>query len=248
MIKFDHQNLMIKFWPSNFEDQMLTIQVWSSNFDHHNLLIKFWPSKFEHQTLTITIWLAWPSFSSSCQSERGGWHWLIKFWWSKCDWPSFWHLTSVFDGQNVTIECWWSKLDAGLGPWMLCVSSPYSQLVDRGGMHCQQSREPVNQNLIVNSRRRNMKDQTLQAASGCKLDGMTSTGIISNFLLGHLVSASNDSPKSGSHTHTHRHTHSLIWGHNNEVVLAQTDETNLTAAPCNLRMLTTTISAHTHTP
>ena len=96
MIKFDHQNLMIKFWPSNFEDQMLTIQVWSSNFDHHNLLIKFWPSKFEHQTLTITIWLAWPSFSSSCQSERGGWHWLIKFWWSKCDWPLFWHLTSVF--------------------------------------------------------------------------------------------------------------------------------------------------------
>ena len=51
-----------------------------------------------------------------------------------------------------------------------------------------------------------MKDQTLQAASGCKLDSMTSARIISNFLLGHLVSASNDSPKSGSHTHTDTHT------------------------------------------
>ena len=62
---FDHQIVTVKCWWSN-----LTIKIWWSNFDRQILRIKCWPSKFDHQILTITI----------CSSNSDHQNSSIKLW------------------------------------------------------------------------------------------------------------------------------------------------------------------------
>ena len=67
---FDDRHLIIRFWPTDVDDQMLTIKIWWSNVDRHTLMIKFWPSKFDHHIFTIIV----------CSSNVNHQNSSIKFW------------------------------------------------------------------------------------------------------------------------------------------------------------------------